>query len=74
MPVNQALSVFQSQFYQRFTNISGEPDLRSIIPEFGDGSSREPPLTMELPQVQSLAIIVYQKIIKTICWNYLRRR
>ena len=27
MPINQALPVFQSQIYQRFTNISGESGL-----------------------------------------------
>ena len=40
MPVNQALSVFQLQFYQRFTNILGEPDLLCIIPELEDWQNR----------------------------------
>ena len=35
-PVNQALPVFRSQFYQWFTNISGESDLQKNGPEWGD--------------------------------------
>ena len=34
MPVNQALPVFQPQFYQWFTNISGEPGLLTITQEW----------------------------------------
>ena len=61
-PVNQTFFVLLSQFYQRFTNISGETGLLTITPEWGEQQCREAPLPTDASQRQDLVMTDHEKV------------